>query len=68
VHAAIGGAFRAFIDHDVPFTIATDVPEMMRTHLRDEFEPLLRIGAVDEEQLNEANRGGHEASFVPPAA
>src|ERR671911_99811 len=48
----------------VPFTIATDGPEMMRTHLRDEFELLLKIGAVDEEQLGEANRRGHEASFV----
>ena len=28
-----------------PFTIATDGPEMMRTHLRDEFDLLLRIGA-----------------------
>ena len=32
--------FRAFVDNAVPFTIATDGPEMMRTHLRDEFELL----------------------------
>jgi adenosine deaminase len=64
---AVRDTFRAFIDHGVPFTIATDGPEMMHTHLRDEFELLLRIGAVDEEQLNEANRRGHEASFVQPA-
>jgi hypothetical protein len=38
----------------VPSTIATDGPEMMRTHLRDEFELLLKIGAVDEEQFGEA--------------
>ena len=37
-----------FVEHDVPFTIATDGPEMMRTHLRDELELLLRIGALDE--------------------
>jgi hypothetical protein len=37
----------------VPFTIATDGPEMMRTHLRHEFELLLRIRAVDEAQLAE---------------
>jgi hypothetical protein len=37
---------------------------MMRTHLRDEFGLLLRIGAVDEAQLGEANRRGREASFV----
>ena len=61
---AVRDTFRAFSDHEVPFTIATDGPEMMRTHLRDEFELLLRIGAVDESQLGEANRRGHEASFV----
>ena len=56
--------FRAFVDGGVPFTIATDGPEMMRTHLRDEFELLLRIGALDESEAAEANRRGHEASFV----
>ncbi len=56
--------FRAFVDHGVAFTIATDGPEMMRTHLRDELELLLRIGALGEEELAEANARGHEASFV----
>jgi hypothetical protein len=37
---------------------------MMRTHLRDEFELLARIGALDEEELTVANARGHEASFV----
>jgi adenosine deaminase len=62
--AAIRETFAAFKEHRVAFTIATDGPEMMRTHLRDEFELLLRIGAVDEEQLGEANRRGYEMSFV----
>jgi adenosine deaminase len=61
---ALRDTFRAFSEHGVPFTIATDGPEMMRTHLRDEFELLLRIGAVDESELNEANRRGHESAFV----
>jgi adenosine deaminase len=61
---AVRDTFRAFSEHGVPFTIATDGPEMMRTHLRDEFELLLKIGAVDESQLGDANRRGHEASFV----
>jgi adenosine deaminase len=61
---AVRDTFRAFSEHGVPFTIATDGPEMMRTHLRDEFELLLKIGAVDECQLGDANRRGHEASFV----
>jgi adenosine deaminase len=65
---AVRSTFRAFIEHGVPFTIATDGPEMMRTHLRDEFDLLLRIGALDEEELEEANRRGHEASFLPAAA
>ncbi len=56
--------FRAFVAHGVPFTIATDGPEMMRTHLRDEFELLLRIGAVDEDDARAANARAHEASFI----
>jgi adenosine deaminase len=61
---ALHDTLRAFSDHGVPFTIATDGPEMMRTHLRDEFELLLRIGAIDESGLSEANRRGHESAFV----
>jgi adenosine deaminase len=38
--------------------------EMTRTHLRDEFQLLLSIGALEEEQLDEANRRGHMSSFV----
>jgi adenosine deaminase len=56
--------FRAFTDNGVLFTIATDGPEMMRTHLRDEFELLVRIGALEREQLPIANERGHAASFV----
>jgi adenosine deaminase len=62
--AAIRDTFRAFVDAGVAFTIATDGPEMMRTHLRDELDLLLRIGALDETELAEANRRAHEASFV----
>jgi adenosine deaminase len=61
---AIRDTVRAFVDNRVPFTIATDGPEMMRTHLRDELELLRRIGALDEDELAEANRRGHEASFL----
>src|SRR5919109_1995330 len=39
---ALRETLRAFLDRGVPFTIATDGPEMMRTHLRDEFLLLLR--------------------------
>ena len=60
---AVRETLRAFVEHGVAFTIATDGPEMMRTHLRDEFELLLRIGALDEEELREANARGHAAAF-----
>ncbi|MGH3102643.1 MAG: adenosine deaminase family protein [Gaiellaceae bacterium] len=61
---AVRATLRAFVEHGVAFTIATDGPEMMRTHLRDELDLLLRIGALDEDELREANRRGHQATFL----
>ena len=60
---AIRDTFRTFLEHGVAFTIATDGPEMMRTHLRDEFDLLRRIGALDDEELREANARGHASAF-----
>jgi adenosine deaminase len=54
----------AFVDREVPFTIATDGPEMMKTHLRDELELLLTLGALGPDTLREVNARGHEAAFV----
>ena len=53
---AVRATFRAFVDHGVAFTIATDGPEMMRTHLRDELELLERIGALDADELARGER------------
>jgi adenosine deaminase len=61
---AVRDTIRTFDEHGVAFTIATDGPEMMRTHLRDELELLQRIGALDEDGVRAANRRGHEASFI----
>jgi adenosine deaminase len=61
---AVRSTFRAFVENGVAFTVATDGPEMMRTHLRDELDLLERIGALDADELVEANRRGHEASFM----
>ena len=61
---AVRDVFRTFVDNGVLFTIATDGPEMMRTHLRDEFDLLLRVGALTQEELAGANARGHEASFL----
>jgi len=60
---AVRETIRRFVEGGVAFTIATDGPEMMRTHLRDEFELLFRIGALDENELREANARGHAAAF-----
>src|SRR3954465_2361523 len=65
---AVRDPFRAFADNGVPFAIAPDGPEMMRTHLRDELELLKRIGALHEDELAEANHRGHDASFVQAEA
>ena len=62
--AAVRDTFRAFAAAGVAFTIATDGPEMMRTHLRDELELLRRIEALDDDELAEANARGHAASFI----
>ena len=48
--------FRAFVEADVAFTIATDGPGTMQTYLRDEFELLERIGALDESELRRGER------------
>jgi adenosine deaminase len=61
---AVRETLRRFVEHGVAFTIATDGPEMMHTHLRDELALLHRIGALDEDELTQANARGHEASFV----
>jgi aminodeoxyfutalosine deaminase len=61
---AVRETFRRVVEHDVAFTVATDGPEMMRTHLRDEFALLHRIGALDEDEIGKANERGHRASFV----
>jgi len=61
---ALRDTVSAFVDGGIAFTIATDGPEMMRTHLRDELQLLLDIGALGSEALNEVNARGHEAAFV----
>ncbi len=61
---AIRETCRTFLDRGVRFTIATDGPEMMRTHLRDELALLLRVGALTDEEARAANERGHEASFL----
>jgi adenosine deaminase len=61
---ALRDTIRAFADRSVRFTIATDGPEMMRTHLRDELFLLVRVGALAEDELPALNALAREAAFV----
>jgi adenosine deaminase len=61
---AVRDTCRTFTDRGVAFTIATDGPEMMRTHLRNELALLLRVGALNEDEARAANERGHEATFL----
>jgi adenosine deaminase len=61
---ALRDTIRTFIDRGVKFTVATDGPEMMRTHLSDELELLLRAEALDENGAGAVNAHGHASTFV----
>jgi adenosine deaminase len=61
---ALRDTIRAFADRGVRFTIATDGPEMMHTHLFDELALLHRIGALGPDELAAVNATGHEAAFL----
>ena len=60
---ALRDTLRTFSDRGVRFTIATDGPEMMRTHLSDELELLLSVGALEPNQVADANALGHTTAF-----
>jgi adenosine deaminase len=64
---AVRRVMRAFVEHDVPFTISTDGPEMLRSYLRNELLMLLRTEALDLDQVHRAIEMGHTASFLDRA-
>jgi adenosine deaminase len=63
---ALRDTVRTFADRGVQFTIATDGPEMMQTHLSDELALLARIGALEVDELRAVNALGHERAFLHP--
>jgi adenosine deaminase len=63
-HDTMREVIATFVDRNVPFTIATDGPEMMRTHLQEELELLIDTGCITVEGLQTVNSRGHEAAFV----
>jgi len=58
---------RRFVDHEVPFTISTDGPEMLRSHLRDEIALLLRHEIMSLDEIHRAIEMANRASFVDGA-
>ncbi|HMG98123.1 MAG TPA: hypothetical protein VK546_04320 [Gaiellales bacterium] len=60
----VRAVFRTFLEAGVRVTVSTDGPEMMRTHLRDEFAFLCSIGAMSADEARAANALAHEVSFV----
>ena len=61
---AVVETFRRFLEAGVLVTVSTDGPEMMRTHLRDEFEFLCEIGALTADEARAANAVAHSVSFT----
>jgi adenosine deaminase len=61
---ALRDTVRTLCDRGVAFTIATDGPEMMRTHLTDELALLIRIGALEPDEARAANQRGHASAFL----
>ncbi len=58
---------RSLIDHAVPFTLSTDGPEMLRTHLRDELA-LMLTEMMTFDEITQAIETAHAASFLADEA
>ena len=63
----VRSVLRRLIEHGVRFTISTDGPEMLRTHLRDELLLMLRKDVLSVEEIVRAVEVGHEAAFLDRA-
>jgi adenosine deaminase len=58
---------RRLVDHEVPFTLSTDGPEMLRSYLRDEVALLMRNEILSFDEVQRALQTAHRASFVDRA-
>ena len=63
---------RALVEHQVPFALSTDGPEMLRSYLRDEVALLVRHEILSLDEVKRALRTADRASFLglpdPPSA
>jgi adenosine deaminase len=60
----LGRTLRTFGEHGVAFTINTDGPYLLGTHLRQEFDLLLGAGALTEAQALRCVETAREATFI----
>ena len=65
--AEVRRVIRRFADDEVPFTISTDGPEMLRSYLRDELNMLMRHDILSFEEVLRALEVGERASFLDRA-
>ena len=62
--AELGHALRVFEQAGVQFTINTDGPYLLNTHLRQEFELLLRAEILTESQVERCIAVARSATFL----
>lgn len=62
--SAFNEIFAKLKSFNVPFTINTDGPEMLRTNLVSEYTLLLKEGILSKEDLQSASLQAKEASFI----
>ncbi len=60
----LGRIMSTFLERSVPFTINTDGPYLLDTHLRQEFEMLLAAGVLTEAQALHCVETARGATFV----
>ena len=60
----LGAALRTFEDAGVRYTINTDGPYLLNTHLRFEYQMLLDAGILTESQVERVNAVAHAATFI----
>ena len=65
--ADVRRVIRRFADDEVPFTISTDGPEMLKSYLRDELNLLMRHDILSFEEVQQALQVGERASFLDRA-
>jgi adenosine deaminase len=61
---ALGAALRTFEDGGVRYTINTDGPYLLNTHLRFEYQMLLDAGIMTEAQIERVNAVAKAATFI----